>query len=142
MKFKYLPDIATADLAFEAYGQSERQLLENAALALEEAMVDTKDVGKREKEEIKISEKSLAEGLFSLLEHLVFLKDAKGLLFSKFAFGVEKKGGKFQLSGFAYGEKIERARHKLRVDVKAPTKHLFEVKKTPGGLRCQVVLDI
>lgn len=140
-KFRFLADIPTSDLAFEAQGRDEGELLENAALALEEAMVDTAGVGGREKEEIKIAEKNFEELLFSLLEHLVFLKDAKSMLFSDFKFGIEKKNV-WKLSGFAYGEQINWQKHKLRVDVKAPTKHLFEVKKTPSGFRCRVILDV
>lgn len=141
--FRFLPEIATAGVAFEAFGRTERQLLENAVRALEDAMVDTKTVRNREKEAFNLREGSLPELLFSLLEHLVFLKNAKQLLFKQIKLGVTREGKSWVVQGFAYGERIDPKKHKLKVDVKAPTKHLYEVGKTKSGmLRAQVILDI
>ncbi|MBI2405943.1 archease [Candidatus Microgenomates bacterium] len=141
--FRFLPEIATADIAFEAFGRTQRQLLENAARALEEAMVDTKTLRNREKEVLNLREGSLSELLFSLLEHLVFLKNAKQLLFKDIKLGVTREGKSWVIQGFAYGERIDPKKHKLKVDVKAPTKRLYEVGKTKTGmLRAQVILDI
>ena len=142
-KFRFLPEIATADIAFEAFGKTERQLLANAAFALEEAMVDTKTVRRRIREILRIRDTDFPRLLFAFLEHLVFLKDAKQLLFREVKLGVERDGKSWILQGFAYGEKIDPQRHKLKIDVKAPTKHLFEVGKTKTGtLRAQVILDV
>ena len=38
-KFRFLPDIATADIAFEAYGKDYGELFESVGLALETTMV-------------------------------------------------------------------------------------------------------
>lgn len=142
-KFRFLPEIATSGVAFEAFGKTERELLQNTALALEEIMVDTKTVHRRVSQALNIRRTSLPDLLFYLLEHLIFLKDAKQLAFREIKVGVERQGKAWVLQGFAYGEKIDPSRHALRSDVKAPTKNLFEVGKTKtGSLRAQVILDI
>ena len=46
--------------------------------------------------------------LFNFLQELIFLKDAKLLLFNKFEFEIVPKKNKFQLSVKAYGEKLRK----------------------------------
>lgn len=142
LRFKFLPDIATADIAFSAYGRSQAELLENAALALQEAMVDTKEVKPKIKESLILRAGTLSELLFCLLEELIFLKDVKNLLFGQFKFEVKNQNGSLILNTAAWGEKIDPQKHKLKVDVKAVTKHLFKIERTKVGYRAQVILDI
>lgn len=141
-KFKFLPDLAIADIAFAAYGKTQAQLVENSALALQEAMVDTKGVEPKIKEPLNLQADTLPELLFSLLEELIFLKDVSQLLFCQFNFNVKHQGATLTLEGKAFGEKIDIKKHRLKVDVKAPTKHKFIVEKTKSGFRAQVILDI
>lgn len=141
-KFRFLPDVATADLAFEAFGRDRDELFENAGLALEEAMVKTESVEPRESFSVDKEEENLEELLFSFLEELVFLKDSEQLLFNKLKCRVEQENGKWKLSATLSGEKIDPKKHKLGVDVKAVTKHLFEVGEDKEGYWAQVILDI
>ncbi len=142
--YRFLPDVAIADLYFEAFGKNYNQLFQNSALALESALVDLKTVSRKKVEKIKIEAYTLDELLFSFLEELIFLKDAQKLLFNKFVCKVKQlKDGRWKLESFAAGEVIKPLKHKLGVDVKAVTKHLFKVEKlSQNNYRCQVVLDI
>ncbi|MBI4057783.1 archease [Candidatus Microgenomates bacterium] len=142
-KFRFLPEVATGGVAFEAFGKNERELLKNAALALEEAMVDIKTIKSRNKETITMRDADFGKLLFDFLEHLVFLKHAKQLLFRDIRVGVEKEGKSWVMQGFAYGERVDPDRHKLKVNVKGLAKELFDVGKTKSGhYRAQVVLGI
>lgn len=142
-KFRFLPEIAPAGIAFEAFGKTERQLLENSALALEETIVDTKTIRSRTKETVNLRDLDFSQLLLAMLEHLIFLKKAKQFVFKEIKLGVERENKSWILQGFAYGEKIDPARHKLRVDVKGLIKDLFEVsRKKSGAWRAQVILDI
>jgi SHS2 domain-containing protein len=89
-KFKFLEEIATADVAFEAYGSSESELFENAALAVEETMVDTAQIGQKVKKKIAVESEELDKLLFDFLSELVYFKDADFLLFSKFSVTIKK----------------------------------------------------
>lgn len=140
-KFRFLPDINSA-VAIEAFGKSEREILQNSALALEEAMVDTKTVRSRESTALNIRDTSFSNLLFDLLEHLIFLKNARKLIFRNIKLGFEKQGKSFILQGFAYGERVNDARHKLKVSVKGVSKDLFKVEKLKNGLRAQVILEV
>lgn len=140
-KFKFLSEVG-GGLAFEAFGKSERELLQNSAMALEETMVDTKTVRSRESTALNIRDTSLNNLLFNLLEHLIFLKSAKQLLFRNIKLGFEKQKKSFVLQGFAYGERVDDSRHKLKVDVRGVSKDLFKVEKGEKGLHAQVILEV
>ena len=143
MKYRFLPDIATADLAFEAYGADFNELFENAGLALESAQVEPKSIEPKKKYTISKASDSVENLLLSFLEELVFLKDAERLVFNKLNCSVGNEGDKWNLDVDAKGDEIDPKKHKLGVDVKAVTKHMFEVKKlSDKSLRCQVILDV
>lgn len=142
-KFRFLPDIATADLAFEAFGKNYNELFENAGLALEEATVKLTTVEPKETHTISKEESSVEDLLCSFLEELVFLKDAEQLVFSKIRCSVSKDFTGWEVRSELSGEKIDTSKHKLGVDVKAVTKHLFKIEKLPNKtLRAQVILDV
>ena len=131
----------TADVLFEAEGRTVDELFEAAGLATEETQVDLKGVKLKIKKEIKLKNKSVEMLLFNFLQELIFLKDAKLLLFSKIKVSVSE--GKInKLKAVLEGEKIDPKKHELRVDVKAVTLHRFEVKKTKTGWFARVILDI
>lgn len=140
-KFKFLEEIATADVAFEAYGASERELFENAALAVEETMVGTSKVKPSTKKRIEVEADELDKLLFDFLSELVYLKDAEALLFSKFDVDI-KKNTRYKLTAEVAGEQLDPARHDLRDDIKAITWHMFKLEKTPKGLKCRIIVDV
>ena len=84
MRYRLIEGIARADIAFEAYGRPQEELFNNCAIALFEIMVDTTTVKPIKNYELGIKNQELEELLFDFLEELVFLKDAKNMLFSKF----------------------------------------------------------
>jgi len=142
-KFRFLPDIATADIAFEAYGKDYGELFESVGLALETTMVSLDSLKSLKTQSIKLSNKSLENLLLSFLEELVFLKDAEQMLFNQIKCEVKKSGKLYVVNCKLSGEKIDPKKHKLGVDVKAVTKHLFSLKKlSSASFVCRVVLDV
>ena len=141
MKYKYLEDIATADLAFEAYGKDLKELFTNAALATADAMANLKTVSLTEKRVINLKNKEIYGLLFDFLSEIIFLKDSDYMVFNKFDVKL-KEGEIYELEAVVYGEKINPEKHELKMDVKAVAMHMFEVNKTKGGWKALVVLDI
>lgn len=141
MPYRYLEEVATADLAFEAEAVSLEQLFEEAAKALTDAMVDIKGIKPRKKRTIRLVENSVERLLYSWLEELVFVKDAELLLFSKYQIRIAGKDGKYHLEAAAYGEKLKQ-KHEQKIDVKAITLHMFEVKQKGPNWFARVVVDI
>lgn len=141
MRYKFLDDIATADIAFEAYGKDLNELFTNCGLALLETMVDLKSVGNSLKWTVENAGKTLERLLFDFLSELVFLKDKDAAVFSGFNINITENEG-YLLKADVFGEKIDPSRHQLKVDVKGVTMHLLKVEKIKEGYKAMVVLDI
>ncbi len=141
MPFKFLPEVAVADIAFKATAKTVEKLFVECALATEEIMVNTKNVKPVVKKKIVLSSVALDKLLYDWLSELVYLKDAERLLFSKFTVKIAKSKG-YKLTATASGEKIDRERHELRADIKAITWHMFELKQTKTGWTAQIIEDI
>lgn len=140
MKFKFLEDVAIADIAYNAYGKTLAELFENAALALSDVTVNLKDVKSKIKKEIALKSDKIDTLLYDFLSEIIFIKDTDGLLFSKYHVKIDEK--KISLKAICQGEQIDRQRHELRNDVKAVTMHLFEIKKNKGKYTATIVVDI
>ena len=132
----------TADVLFEAEGKDLSELFEAAGLATEETQIDLNGVRQEIKKEIALEKDDIEMLLFDFLQELIFLKDAELLLFSKIKVKIEEKNKNYILKAELHGEKIDPNRHELKVDVKAVTLHMFEVKKNHSGWFCRVILDI
>jgi len=144
MPYKFLSNIAIADLAFEATGKSLGELFTTAARAVSESMVNSKTVAKKVKRTLKLENKEIDKLLFELLEEIVFLKDSEQLVFktTKAKVNQNKKTNSYELQATLEGEKINPERHELHNDIKAITYHMFYVKKTLKGWKARVVVDV
>lgn len=140
--FTFLEDIALADAAFEASGDSPAELFIAAAQAVVETMVAPGTVSASASYAWSGRGPDLDALLFDWLSHMVFLKDAQSVMFRDAAATVTRTGDGWAVQGTLHGEPIDPSRHELRADVKAVTKHLFQVRQDGGRWRAQVVLDI
>lgn len=143
MPYRFLEDVAWADVAFEVRELSLPKLFESAGRALTEAMVRNPEAIRGETERhLRLEADSAEKLLHQFLDELVFLKDAERLVFGGFAARVEERAGRWHVDCLAVGEPLDTARHESVVDVKAVTWHRFEVVHEAGGWRAQVVLDV
>ncbi len=138
--YKYLEH--TADVLFQAEADSLGRLFEQCALAVEEAQVELSKVEQKVKKEISGENEKVEFLLFDFLDELLFYKDTEQIIFSKFKVTVKEKDGKYLMKCLAYGENFNPKKHIQKVDAKAITMHMFEVKKTVKGWKAQVLVDI
>ena len=105
-------------------------------------MVYIKEVKQKKKIKILGEEKKIDDLLFNFLDDLIFFKDYKQIVFSKFDIDIKEKDGSLNLTCFASGEQVDFTRHDPKVDVKAVTMHLFKVEQVKDAWKAQVLLDI
>jgi SHS2 domain-containing protein len=135
MKYKFLEH--TADVKFQAFGNTIEDAFENSALALKETISGKIKIQEKIIKEIKIIGKDKESLLYNFLEELLFLLDAEDFLFSK----IKKiKINKNRLSAEILGDKA--LDYKFSNDVKAITYNNMFVKKERNKWICQVVLDV
>ncbi|HEY6096493.1 MAG TPA: archease [Candidatus Deferrimicrobium sp.] len=141
--YRYLEEIATADVAFEAWGATKEEAFLAAADATLNTMVeDIRTVSPRERRVFSLAADSLDFLLFELLQELVYHKDADRLLLRVRDLRIEEAGPGYRLHADAHGETIDPGKHPLLADVKAVTLHRLSVEKTLSGWRAVVVLDV
>ena len=132
----------TADVFFVAKADTLPALFNECALAVEETMVDVAKVKMVDTVKILGESATVESLLFDFLDELLFFKDYRQLVFSKFEIEIQEKEEKFSLVCSAQGEKIDFSRHEPKVDVKAITMHEFKVEKVKDGWKAQVLIDI
>jgi len=143
MPYRYLEDIATADVAFEAWGDTREEMFVAAADATMNVMVsDLNAIAAVEHRMLEATAEELDMLLFELLQELIFYKDAERLLLRVPTVHIEAQPGQFALRAEAYGEEIDPEKHDLIVDIKAVTLHRFKVEQTSRGWEAIVILDI
>ncbi len=141
-KFIFLPDIAIADVAFEAYGKTLNELFDHAAEATCSLMVEFSTIQPRITKEISLTTDTIEKLLFDFLSEIIFLKDAERILFCSIQTTITEENKKIHLKATLKGDKINPQQQKLGSDVKAVTYHLFEVKKDDKLYKARVILDI
>src|SRR5215469_10273125 len=81
MPYRYLEEIGTADIAFEATGRDLSELFSYAADATTNVMIDNIEaIQPRQTRQIELSNDKLDMLLFDFLQELIYLKDAERLL--------------------------------------------------------------
>ena len=143
MPFEFLDEIATADVAFEAWGNTIEEMFISAAEATMNVMVaNLEKIERREKRVIEIGSDALDMLLFNLLQEIIFFKDAEQLLLRIQDANIGYDNGLYSVRATGWGEQINPERHQLIVDVKAVTLHRFKVEHTPRGWETFIILDI
>jgi len=143
MPYKFLEEIGTADIAFEAVGRDLPELFRDAADATMNVMIDNLDaIEPRETRNIELSNEKIDMLLFDFLQELIYFKDAERLLLRTREVRIDERDQKCFLKAEAAGEPLDAARHHQRADVKAVTLHDFSVEKQDGCWKARVLLDI
>jgi SHS2 domain-containing protein len=122
---KYMFLEHTADVLFRAYGDDLNELFENAAEALESVMIDLKNIDLKEVKHVDLSSDSYENLLFDWLSEIL-------VLFEVDSFAVRKSNVKLidkSLSAECSGERVDKRKHKLKVEVKAVTYHNLEIMR-------------
>ncbi len=142
MKFKYLEDIATADVAMQAFGKTIEEAFKNSALGMYNIITDLKKVKPVIKKTIEIKSSSLKSLLYDWLEYLLIYFDTEGLIFSSYNITVKKDKGHFLINGEILGEIFDKRKHSIKGEVKAVTYHQMKITKEKGKYIIQIIFDL
>ena len=140
-KYRFLEDIAIADIAYESYGKDLNELFENSALAIFDLSADIKTIEPNQKIELELDNEKLDNLLYDFLSEILFLKDSKYMVFKKVEVSI-REGHPNKLKAVLHGDTINSEKQHLENDIKAVTMHMFELKKVNNGYKARIVLDI
>ena len=140
--YRFLEDIALADIGFEAEGESVEEVFRGATQAILETMANPSSVSGGWEREIERSDTDSSALLFDWLSEVVYWKDAAGVVFREAPLTLTREGDVWQLRARLIGASVDQQTQELHADVKGVTKHLYELKQTGGCWRVRVVLDV
>ena len=142
MRYRYLRH--TADVEFVAYGKDVKELIENAALAMLNVMINTKEVensgGRTSSITITESGGSNDDIVWYTLQDMLSRVDAQQLHAFKFTVDSIRKNGAIKLKGRLYYKNTKR--NYFLLGVKAVTPHGLKVKKSGNVYSTNIVLDV
>jgi SHS2 domain-containing protein len=140
--FRFLEEIAMADVAFEAEGESVEEVFRGATQALLESMANPVTVRGGWERAIERRDEDLSELLFDWLSEIVYWKDAAGVVFREAPLTLTQEGGAWLLRAKLIGAPVDQQTQELHADVKGVTKHLYRVGQEGERWKALVVLDI
>lgn len=128
-----------ADIGIRGRGKTLAEAFEQAALAMFEIMVETKDLQVTEPKLVEIEGSDLNDLLIAWLSELLFLKDVEGKMFSRFEINSMSEN---RIIAQIYGETIDPSRHKLKLEVKAATYTQLKIEKNNENWIAQCLVDV
>ena len=140
--FRFLEEIALADLAFEAEGESLEEVFRGATQAILESMANPATVPEGWERAIERTDVDPAALLFDWLSEVVYWKDAAGVVFREAPLTLTREGDVWLLQARLIGAPVDQQTQELHADVKGVTKHRYELKQTGGCWKVCVVLDV
>ena len=137
MRYKYIDH--TSDLGVEIYGKDLPELFENGLFTIFDNILDLDKVEIREIRKIELSSSTMEELLIDWFRELIFLFS------TKYFIAKELKAVKIEdnkLSAEIAGEIFDVKRHKIKIEIKTPTYHMFKIEKSDKGYTATVIFDV
>lgn len=116
------------DAFIEVTGNSLDEAFENAGIAVVDTIVDIRTVENKEEKKIEINANELKSLLYNWLEEIIILTITDGFVVRTFKVKITKND-KYFLSAKISGEEIDFEKHHFKLEIKAPTYHLMEIKE-------------
>ncbi len=138
MSYKFLEHMT--DAYIEAEGDTLEEAFENAAKGLVDTMIDISRIEVKTRTLISVKGHDLEEVLYNWLEEVLLKLSLDRLALKEFKVRI-KKGDTYELEGEAYGERLDIEKHNYKVEIKAVTYHLMEIRGD-GKYKVRFLLDL
>jgi len=102
--------------------------------------LDKKTIEEKEQRTLKVSGKDLSYLLFNWLEEVNYQLITEGFAIARFSLDISKNST-YELKSIIYGEPIDLKKHHFKVEIKAPTFHMMEIKQN-GQVTMRFLLDL
>ncbi|HUH93834.1 MAG TPA: archease [Casimicrobiaceae bacterium] len=128
-----------ADIGVRGIGATQSEAFEQAALALTAVVTDPAGVTSRESVAIRCEAPDDELLLADWLNAIVYEMATRGALFGRFVVKLDRQ----RLEATAWGEPVDRARHRPAVEVKGATYTALAVEqRADGAWIAQCVVDV
>ncbi len=129
----------TADVGFDVYGATRKELFSHAAVALFDLFINPDSIDVKEERPITISGADIHDLWINYLRELLYLFNGNAFLLRRVDI---LKIDKNSLSMIVKGEPLNPDKHEILTEIKAVTYHLAEVNRTRAGWEGRFVVDV
>ncbi len=136
MSYRFLDHMT--DAYIEAEGSSLEEAFENAAKGLIDTMLDIDKIEAKDKIRIEVEGYDLEELLYNWLEEILLKLSIERVALREFKVKIKDN----RLEAEVYGEPLDLKKHNYKVEIKAVTYHLMEVKKEDSKYKVRFLLDL
>lgn len=131
----------TADVGFRAYGQTLKEVFENAARGMFSLIVDPEKVSSRREFAVDVEAEDRETLLVEWLNELIYLFEVEHVVLNKFE--ICDWDEEHHLRAKTWGEPIDEKKHEIETVIKACSYHMLKVEPVdPKGWMAQVVCDV
>ena len=138
MSYRYLEHATDAFIEVKASSFEEAFVL--AAKSVIETILDMNSVEEKSSRQITVTGKDLNYLLYNWLEEMIILTITDGFAAKSVIVRLEKNS-EYKITADLRGEGIDIKKHHFKVEIKAPTFHLMEIKQDDGILM-RYLLDL
>ena len=129
----------TADIAIKVYGNTLKELFENAALGMFNIIADLEGIKSSTEIDIRVEALDAEELLVEWLEELLYNFYTKNIIFSEFKIN---ELSDTKLTARAKGRFIGENKNRLKAEIKAATRHGIKIEKINGKYETEIVFDV
>ena len=138
MSIQYLEHATDAFILVTAPSLTDAFTL--AGQSVVDTTLDKKTIEEKEQRTLKVSGKDLSYLLFNWLEEVNYQLITEGFAIARFSLDISKNST-YELKSTIFGEPIDLKKHHFKVEIKAPTFHMMEIKQN-GQVTMRFLLDL
>ncbi len=126
MSIQYLEHVTDAFILVTAPSLTDAFTL--AGQSVVDTTLDKKTIEEKEQKTLKVSGNDLRYLLFNWLEEVNYQLITEGFAIARFSLDISKNST-YKLKSTIFGEPINLKKHHFKVEIKAPTFHMMEIKQ-------------
>ena len=111
-----------------------------AAQSVVDITLDRDTIEEKEQRTLTVSAQDLRYLLFNWLEEVNYKIITEGFSIARFSLEISKNS-LYRLYATVYGEPINLKKHHFKIEIKAPTFHMMEIKQN-GGVTMRFLMDL
>ncbi len=138
MSIQYLEHATDAFILVTAPSLTDAFTL--AGQSVVDTTLDKKTIEEKEQRTITVSGKDLSYLLFNWLEEVNYQLITEGFEIARFSLEISKNST-YKLKSMIFGEPINLKKHHFKIEIKAPTFHMLEIKQN-GQVTMRFLLDL
>ncbi len=138
MSIQYLEHTTDAFILVTAPSLTDAFTL--AGQSVVDTTLDKKTIEEKEQRTLEVSGKDLKYLLFNWLEEVNYQLITEGFAIARFSLDISKNST-YELKSTIFGEPINLKKHHFKMEIKAPTFHMMEIKQN-GQVTMRFLLDL